>query len=386
MFIPFYFPSKDRLRIVIVGGGYSGLSALATFCEHRRDAEITLIDPRTHHLKITHLHESFRRTLSDFRVPFHTLEKRFGIRHIQAELPCDLEILRLWNHDRTLVVQDEVLEFDYLLWATGVPSQTIRKGEGTLDIQDFSETGGPTLLEERLSSNKTKNHYLTVVGAGATGIQFLFEIAHFLRERRIPCALRLVDSHATPLSQFNPAFGRYVSARLVDYGIDYLPHHDFHEQGKEHVTLMPHDGDETVQLPSEWTLLFSGKSGSFRLDTNAFGQVMVQGTALERVFAAGDVSRYKGLGSNALTAQSAVRKGKVAARNILRHSGAAKVKLLIPYWHQDLGYIISLGPLDAVGWLASERHIVGGMPASVVKEIVEAQYDLLLAGIDTYVL
>jgi NADH dehydrogenase len=102
------------------------------------------------------------------------------------------------------------------------------------------------------------------------------------------------------------------------------------------------------------------------------------------VFAAGDCSRYRLPGSNALTAQTAVRKGKLAARNILRHSG--RIRLLEPYWHQDLGYVISLGPSDAVGWIALERNIVAGLPAAVVKEIVEAQYDLLLAGIDTYIL
>ena len=88
------------------------------------------------------------------------------------------------------------------------------------------------------------------------------------------------------------------------------------------------------------------------------------------------------MGSNTLTAQSAVRKGKLAARNILRHSGFAG--LLEPYLHFDLGYVVSLGSADAVGWLASEGNLVTGLPALTIKELVEAQYDLLLAGIDTY--
>lgn len=85
-----------------------------------------------------------------------------------------------------------------------------------------------------------------------------------------------------------------------------------------------------------------------------------------------------------MTAQSAVRKGMLAARNILRHSGT--FKLLEPYFHRDLGYVVSLGPADAVGWLALEGNVVNGIPALVIKEIVEAQYDLLLTGIDTYVM
>ena len=79
-----------------------------------------------------------------------------------------------------------------------------------------------------------------------------------------------------------------------------------------------------------------------------------------------------------------MRKGKLIARNILRHSGL--LKILEPYLHHDIGYVVNLGPTDAVGWLVAEGNIVTGLPALTIKEIVEAQYDLLLMGIDTYVI
>ena len=86
-----------------------------------------------------------------------------------------------------------------------------------------------------------------------------------------------------------------------------------------------------------------------------------------------------------MSAQSSVRKGRLAACNILRDSSILKV--FEPYLHQDLGYVISLGPKDAVGWLAVENNVVGGTPALLLKELVESQYDLLLAkGIDTYLM
>ena len=89
-------------------------------------------------------------------------------------------------------------------------------------------------------------------------------------------------------------------------------------------------------------------------------------------------------GSNALSAQTALRKGRLAARNILRH--ASRFKLLEPYVHRDLGYVIGMGPDDAVGWVALEGNVIAGQPAVLLKEVVEAQYDLLLAGTDTYLL
>jgi NADH dehydrogenase len=105
---------------------------------------------------------------------------------------------------------------------------------------------------------------------------------------------------------------------------------------------------------------------------------------LSHIFAAGDCSSYRSFGSNSKTAQSAVRKGKLCARNILRHSSS--LKLLEPYLHQDLGYVLSLGPRDAIGWIGLQANVVSGTPAVAVKELVEAQHELLLAGIDTYLI
>ena len=85
-FLPFYIPQRKNLRIVIVGGGYAGIAALTTFLRYMPDANITIVDPRSHHIKITHLHETFRYPLQDFMVPFSSLEKRFGCRHVCAEL------------------------------------------------------------------------------------------------------------------------------------------------------------------------------------------------------------------------------------------------------------------------------------------------------------
>lgn len=383
MFIPFYLPGKDRLRIVIVGGGYAGLAALVTLREHRTDAEIVLIDPREHHLKITHLHESFRRPLGDFRLPFQVLETRFGIRHIRAAMTPDVAELEHWNSDRVLSVGDEHLEFDYLLWATGAAFRKPEQEANTLDLDDFAMEPGPDLLARHGDPGR-EARYLTVVGAGATGIQFLFEIAHFIREQRLPWRLRLVDADDAPLSQFNPDLGRYVAARLGELDIEWVAAHFFRRQASDYIVVENRKTGAVHELPSALSLLFVGKSPEFRLETNGFGQVVAGGKALSRIFAAGDCSRCRGPGSNALSAQTAVRKGKLAARNILRQSGP--VKLLEPYLHRDLGYVVSLGPTDAVGWIGLQRNVVGGLPAVIVKEIVEAQYDLLLAGIDTYVL
>ncbi len=383
-FLPFYISRHKQLKIVIVGGGYAGIAALINILRYMPDADITIVDPRSHHLKITHLHETFRYPLQDFLIPFSALEHRFGCRHVCTALIPDEETLRQWQNDKFLVVNDEILEFDYILITSGSAVVKMDKVENVFDLHDFMTTPGSSLLDSRLNTSEKGEQFISVIGGGATGIQFLFEIAHFLRRRKIESKLRLIHGVDRVLNQFTTGFSTYAQARMSDLDIDFYPNTYYHGQEAGSIFLEENETGRKFNLPSAMSLLFLGKKPETLFFANTFGQVMVEHKPLQNIFTAGDCSVYQSFGSDTLTAQSAVRKGKLAARNILRHSGS--FKLLEPYLHRDLGYVISLGPTDAVGWLALEDNVVGGMPALMIKELVEAQYDLLLTGIDTYLM
>mgnify|MGYP006194207091 FL=1 len=385
-FLPFYIPRNKQLKIVIVGGGYAGIAALVTLLRHMPEASITIIDPRRHHLKITHLHETFRYPLDDFLVPFSDLENRFGCRHICASPILSESILQQCQKDKFIAVNDEILEFDYLLVASGSPLRQLStqpsKSDDIFDLDDFMVTPGSELLSRRLYANEPGDKIISVIGGGATGIQFLFEIAHFLRRQKVGWKLQLIHGEDRVLNQFRMGFSEYAQARMSELDIDFYPNTRYRDQGANEILLEESETGRQLKLPSSISFLFLGKKLDTSLFANSFGQVVIEQKQLENIFTAGDCSIYNAPGSNTMTAQSGVRKGMLAARNILRHSGS--LRLLEPYFHRDLGYVISLGPADAVGWLALEGNVVGGMPALMIKEMVEAQYDLLLTGIDTY--
>ena len=143
-----------------------------------------------------------------------------------------------------------------------------------------------------------------------------------------------------------------------------------------------HSGDKSAHV-SDLTLLLLGKKPELLLHANSSGQVILDRNVLTPIFTAGDCSHYDDFGSNLMTSQSALRKGKAAAKNILREAGI--LRFCLPYMHEDIGYLLSLGPDDGVGWIGSKNAIVSGLPAFIAKEAIEAQYDLLLTGIDSYV-
>ena len=381
-FLPFYIPRREQLKIVIIGGGYAGIAALTTLLRYMPDANITIIDPRSHHIKITHLHETFRYPLQDFLIPFPILEQRFGCRHICAKLSIKEDNIQQWQNDKFITINSEALDFDYVLIASGATAEQSDRTHNILDLNDFLTTPGPDLLSNYLATTNQDKPFISVIGGGATGIQFLFEIAHFFRRQRIECNLRLIHANDRVLQQFPANFSSYTEARMTELGIDLYPDTYYREQKIDNILLETKGTRQKFDLPSMMSLLFLGKRQDNLLAANTFGQVIIEQQTMQSIFTAGDCASYNSFGSNTMTAQSAVRKGKLAARNILRSSSA--LKLFEPYLHQDLGYVVSLGPTDVVGWLALENNVVGGIPALVIKELVESQYDLLLSGIDTY--
>lgn len=382
-FLPFNITKQKKLKIIIIGAGYAGIAALTTLARFAPDTNITIIDPRQHHIKTTHLHETFRYPLEDVLVSFRDIENRFGCRHIAASIHFTHNDLEYFQQQKQLPVQEEFLDFDYLVVATGNPDRPVQPSEDIVLLKDFETSSGSDLISKSLNKSDQSNLSISVVGGGATGIQFLFELKHFLNRIKSPATLRLIHSKDRVLESFPIAFNDYIQSRMQELDIAFHPYCYFQQQQSGHIHLKNKLTQQQITLPSMLSLLFLGKQQQDSLLANVFGQVMFNNQALQNIFTAGDNSSYESIGTNAHTAQSAVRKGKLVARNILRHAGFPG--LLEPYIHQDLGYVIHLGPHDAVGWLGMQNNIMTGMPALAIKEIVEAQYDLLLSGIDTYV-
>lgn len=371
------------LNVIIIGGGYAGLSALITLRKQAPDAAITLIDPRPFHLIITRLHETVHRPLETLQIPYEVLARRFNFTHIQQAVQFNEQQLRIWEAQKTIRLDEENLSFDYLLIATGsIPVQSGDE-DGVHDLNTISQHCFNATLERFIARTDAKKKTINIIGAGPTGIQFAFEMAHVLLACHAEYQLNLIEGGDKLLTAFPAALGSYVERRLLEKHISLMKNQFYRgKQGDEIMLENSHSGDQSV-VASELTMLLLGKKPELLLHANSSGQVLIDGKALAHIFTAGDCSFYDEMGSNLMTSQSALRKGKAAANNILREAGV--LCFCLPYMHQDIGYLLSLGPDDAVGWIGSKSNIVRGLSAFLAKEGIEAQYDLLLSGVDSYV-
>ena len=366
-----------------MGGGYAGLAVIISLRGSLPAAELHLIDPRPYHIKLTQLHQTLHTPLAACCRPFAELAERFNFTHHPGVVDFSEADLLAWQDSKCLPAPGGPLPFDYLVLATGARSRPLPRGEGVFCQEDFYDQEGQQILMDFLNRTPEGQPCLSVVGAGATGLQFLFELDDWFKSQRISCRLRLISRRDRLLPQLPPAFQAYVSRRLNEAGIEYCPHAEYVAQEGNEIRLKDLQRGGVFNRPSGLTLLFPGVVPYPRqLQVNRYGRVMVAGRTLDNIFAAGDCSLFSAPGLNDLTAQAAVRKGKLIATNIRRF---CERRLPYLYAYGELGYFLSLGFRDGIGWLLFKRNILTGLPALAVVKTLKVQYDLFLDGLDLYV-
>lgn len=370
------------MRVVIIGGGYAGLSCLLQLRRSSPEVDIHLLDSGCAHIKNNHLHQTLGRSLQEFSVPYPALAKRLGFTFHQTNCPWDVQTLENWQQTKSLPLPAGQLEFDFLVIATGAQPIPLPEGDFCFGLDAFRRGFGPALIEDFRERVGDRPARCTVVGSGPSGIQFLFALHERLTQLRINNQLRLVTLDSQLVRALPLGFHKKLLSAMKARNIDYFPATRFLGQTGTSLQLQPHDAPAHKTLESDLTLLFPGVSPHpTRLKTNPAGQIQLGDICLENIFSAGDCAEFSPTGLNALTAQAAVRKGRLVAENL---AALETGKAPAPYTYRERGFFLALGPFDGLGWLGWRSNLVSGLAAMAVKELLEAQYDLLLDGLDTY--
>ena len=374
---------KKNLKILIIGGGIAGLTTLISLRKRSSDAEITLVDHRDFHLKIPRLHEVLRNPSPPIKIPFKDIEDRFKSRFVKADISLTRDAIEGIASSQRLIISGESIDFDYLVLASGL-SDPIGAPEtpGCLSLKDFVEGDLEPLLNPKTKTQKSGGDSVSIVGAGPTGVQFAFELMDYFERIGDPRSIHVIDAGERPLANFPSRVSEYVLDRMAQRGIKHHPCQRLVSSKPRELILEDRAGSQH-QHRSGITVRLTSAPPFTTFPVNLFGQALINNRSFTRVYITGDLAQFKGPIAPAVSAQSAVRKGKLIASNILKSQNW--FPLLRPYLHQDRGYIVTLGGRDAVGWIGSRGHIVTGSFALGLREMVDKQYDLLLEGIDTFI-
>jgi NADH dehydrogenase len=228
---------KLKRRVVIIGGGFGGLSAARSLA--RESVHITLVDRSNHHLFQPLLYQVAMAGLSpgEIAVPIRSvLSHQPNARVLLAEVTgVDFENRRVETRE-TLP-----LEYDYLVVATGAQNSYFghddwaRVAPGLKDLDDAVEVRRRVLLafeaaERELDPTVQRQHLtFVVIGGGPTGVELagaIAELATFVLARDFRAihsdATRvvLVEGSDRILSSFEPKLSELAAKSLTSMGVE----------------------------------------------------------------------------------------------------------------------------------------------------------------------
>lgn len=350
----------DGPKVLIIGGGFAGLSALQALASTR--AQVTIVDRNVYSTFQPLLYEvaTAGLTSADVAYPLWTATARRGASFRKGELAgldMDKRVAALAAGER--------LEYDYLIIATGVSAAFYGvAGAAEQAMSLYTRRDAVALRNGLMEELERRNEGLsdpeldvTVVGGGATGVELAGTLAE-LRNMALPAVypevdralfkVRLIEMGPALLAPYHDKLRRYTRQQLEDRGVEVRLNTAIKEVRPASVLLA--DGSELrsditvwaagVSGPdADWTAgLQRGKGGRIEVgeDLRVIGQ--------DRVFAAGDVC----LNSRKPVAQiapAALQQGKHAGEQVARLINGDQTK---PFSYFDKGIMATIGRRSAV--------------------------------------
>lgn len=323
--------SQSRPHVVVIGGGYAGTVAASRVS---RKAAVTVINPRSHFVERTRLHQ--------FAVGNHPASGdyrkllRKGIALLVDTVTC------IESPARTVhLATGGSVEYDYLIYAVG---STATRRATLPGVDEFAFPVAQFEHAKRLRSaleTLDADAVITVVGAGLTGLETAAELAEQGRRVRLVCS-GVIGPALTEKAR------RATYGRLSNLRVEVRENVRVDRVGPEE--LMLDDGTVLPSTVTVWTAGFGvpelARASGFSTDT--LGRILTDETLTsiddDRVIAAGDCAAPSG-DPVRMACQSALPMGLTAADTVLSRIAGKEPATL------DLGFNgigISLGRRSGV--------------------------------------
>jgi len=375
--------SRERKRVVIVGGGFAGIAAARAL--RHADAEILLIDRRNHHIFQPLLYQVATAILSpaEIAAPIRQLEVK------QRNLSVFLaEVTGVDVASHTIVacspgVGVRKIAFDYLVVATGMgPSyfghdEFAQYAPGLKNLSDAETIRAKILGAFELAAmtedecERARQMTFVLVGAGPTGVELAASLAHmvkvtlrgnFRRIDPVQASIILLDGAKRVLPTFAEPLSRRVTRRLTKLGVKVLTEVKVESVDEQGVIA------GGSRIPSATVLWTAGVAASpipkmLGAKTDRAGRALVDPflkvADAPGVFVVGDAASVMrndhpvpGL------AQAAIQEGHYVGRSIAKELKGQKVKR--PFRYFDKGNMAVVGKNYAVlerGWLCTSGFL-----------------------------
>jgi NADH dehydrogenase len=389
----------NRHRVVIIGGGFGGLSLARSL--KSADADVTLIDRHNYHIFQPLLYQVATGALSPANI---TAPLRQVLRRQKNTRVLLAEATHIDSAERRVILSDGALEYDTLVVATGSSHQYFGHDEwerfapGLKTIEDATDMRGRILLAfeaaERERDPEKQRAWLTfvIVGAGPTGVELagaLGEIAndtlrHDFRDID-PSTARIVLVEGTDrvLPPYPPKLSAAAQKMVERLGVTVRTNSMVTDIQADSVTIR--EGDRSETIPTR-TILWAagvlasplgrilGDEAGAKLDKA--GRVIVEPDLTiaghPEIFVIGDLACFSHQTAKPLPgiAQPAIQEGHYVAKVIKGRLQGETTARAFHYF--DKGNLATIGRGAAVADL--NRLQLSGLPAWLIWIFIHLLY------------
>jgi len=361
-------PAAARPRVVIVGGGFAGLSAAKALAG--APVDVTLLDRANHHTFQPLLYQVATAVLapSEIASPIRWLLRR------QRNVTVLLAAVNRVDVTRRVVIADggtREMPYDYLILATGARHAYFSHPEwealapGLKSLEDAREMRRRFLLAfeeaEKCDDAGERESWLTfvIVGGGPTGVE-LAGILPEVARHGIARDFRRIDTRRTRVILLEggprvlPSFAAWISERarrdLTELGVEV-------RTGALVTRIEPdavYVGDERIACRTVFWAAGNAASPlakSLGAPLDRVGRVMVRADLSvpehPEIFVAGDIAAVMRDDGTLVpgVAPAANQEGRAAAQNLLRTLGGEPRR---PFRYHDKGNLATIGRHRAV--------------------------------------
>jgi NADH:quinone reductase (non-electrogenic) len=388
----------DLHRVVILGGGFGGLSAALRL--KRAPVEVTLIDRCNYHLFQPLLYQVATGSLSPANIssPLRTILKRHKNTRVLLAEATGVDVAH-----RRVLLSDGAIDYDTLIVATGSSHQYFGHDEweqyapGLKTVEDATDMRRRILLAFETAERETDPEKVrammtfVIVGGGPTGAELAGALAEIANDtlrldfRNIdPSKARilLVEGGDRVLPAYPPELSAAAQKMIERLGVTVRTGAMVTDVEKDSVTVR--EGDATEIIPTRTILWAAGVLGSplgpiVARETGApidkAGRISVESDCSApghpEIFVIGDLANFTHQTGKPLpgVAQPAIQEGHYVAKAIVRRLRGEQSK---PFHYFDKGNLAVIGRGAAVAdlnWLQ-----LSGFPAWLIWIFIHLLY------------
>ncbi|MFH1093524.1 MAG: FAD-dependent oxidoreductase [Candidatus Omnitrophota bacterium] len=329
--------------IVIIGGGFAGLSAAAYLMRYKKQAKVVLVD---------------RKRQTDF-LPLlpDILSRRVDHKYLSADLKIlsgkfqfdfiNSDVRDVDTGKNRISLTKEDIFYDYLIIASG--SQTNFYGDAAISKSAFKldDVSNAKAVLNCLETGGFENFIIS--GGGYTGVEIAANIRRYFFKKKEKRRIVIVEKAPELLAILPQWMRKYVLDNLADLGVEIRVNAQIkaYSEGK----IMLSDGESFTHAALIWAA--GVKTQDFIKSIGAVcdrqGRVIVDEYLRlnSNCFCCGDTAHFEYKGNPLrMSVQFSIMQGRVAAGNIVN---CIKKQELKKYRPLDLGYIIPMANNKACG-------------------------------------